>query len=133
LRLELILGFQLTAEFILNFTLFFIVESILSKTFCITFSLLFGLIVTGCQVNNEKIQKQEIAEPVVPSSISPSSVVNRAACKKSYSPIIKDIAKLKVMLMNNGKITSDMTDAEVKIAINQYIKNKRAAFKKCRK
>jgi len=133
LRLELILGFQLTAEFILNFTLFFIVESILSKTFCITFSLLFGLIVTSCQVNNEKIQKQEIAEPVVPSSISPSSVVNRAACKKSYSPIIKDIAKLKVMLMNNGKITSDMTDAEVKIAINQYIKNKRAAFKKCRK
>jgi len=94
------------------------------------------LIISGCQAKSE--QQKETAQST--SSVNPISInevptkpSHKPLCKKNYSPPIKDITKLKEMLIKSGKITTDMNEAEVKIAINKYIQNKRAAFKKCNK
>jgi hypothetical protein len=59
--------------------------------------------------------------------------VSKMPCKPSMSPPIKDKSKLKVLLEKQGRITSDMTPAQVDKTINDYIRKKRAAYKSCQK
>ncbi|MFT5757881.1 MAG: hypothetical protein ACI9LM_002618 [Alteromonadaceae bacterium] len=126
-------NFHLT---LLSFTPY-VVESNLSKISFITFSFIYSvtvsLIFTGCQAKTRQLEEQVITESVAPPSTVSPQVINKLPCKKFYSPPIQEVTKLKVMLMKSGKITSEMSDAEIKVAINQYIKNKRSAFKSCRK
>jgi hypothetical protein len=109
------------------------VENNLSKILIIAFSVILSLIVSGCQAKTEQVKEQEAPLLITPSHIVPTSLVKKGPCKKSYSPPIKDIAKLKEMLIKNGTITSGMSNEEVKAIVNQYIENKRAAFKVCKK
>jgi hypothetical protein len=109
------------------------VESNLSKLFIIAFSVISSLIVTGCQAKTEQVKEQEAPLLIAPSHTVPTSLIKKRPCKKSYSPPIKDIAKLKEMLMKSGRITSDMNNVEINKVVNQYVKNKRAAFKACKK
>jgi len=103
----------------------------LAKLNIISFSLLSSFIVIGCQ-------ERTTSRGVTPQNIStaneaPTNLNKKPQCKKSYSAPIKDITKLKVMLIKSGKITAEMNEAEVEVAINEYIRKKRAAFKKCNK
>jgi bacillopeptidase F (M6 metalloprotease family) len=52
-------------------------------------------------------------------------------CKGTMPPI-RDKSKLKKMLIDSGKITSDMTDDEANQIVSNYIKKKRAALDKCK-
>ena len=98
--------------------------------------MVFSLILSGCQAKSEQqqdtVQSTTSVNPISSNAV-PVNLSNKLLCKKSFSPPIKDVTKLKEMLMKSGKITSEMSDAEVKMVINKYIQNKRAAFKKCNK
>ena len=103
----------------------------MSKLFFITISMILSFIISGCQAKPE--QQQDTVQLTSPANQSSINVINKPLCKKSYSPPIKDVDKLKTMLLKSGKITSEMSDEEVRAAINKYIQNKRAAFNKCNK
>lgn len=59
--------------------------------------------------------------------------VSKMPCKPSMSPPIKDKSKLKVLLEKSGRITSEMTPAQIDKVINEYIRKKRAAYNSCKK
>ena len=53
-----------------------------------------------------------------------------APCKNVSSSLVKDKTKIKNMLLNEGKINSEMTKEEINRYVNQYIKNK--STKRCK-
>jgi len=106
-------------------------ESNLTKLIIIGCSLLSSFIVIGCQ---ERVTIKEVTpQKLSTANEVPTNLNKKQQCNKSYSAPIKDTTKLMAMLIKSGKITAEMTEAEVKVAINEYIRKKRAAFKKCYK
>ena len=51
----------------------------------------------------------------------------------SASPPVLDSPKLRLMLVNNGRITNDMTEDQIKQTVNAYINQKIKSIRNCKK
>lgn len=49
----------------------------------------------------------------------------------SVSPIVFDKEKILIMLKNNGTITPDMNDEQIRLTVDEFIQNKRKVNKDC--
>jgi ribosomal protein L17 len=82
------------------------------------------LLLQGCQ------QK---SAPLVTKNSSKKVVNHKIICQQSTTPPLKNIQKLKEMLVTNGTIDASLSEEEIQRQVNAYIRKKNAAFKSCQK
>lgn len=106
------------------------------KTIYILALLTSSVTLTSCQnkPSDEQFAKQNIeyTETVEKSNVDAALVKSDKPCKAS-SPPIKDKNKIKIMLINSGKITADMSELQADKVVRDYIKKKQDTFKHCKK
>jgi len=86
----------------------------------------------GCQEKTEADESSRV--PSTPQTLESTVVFKKGQLLcKSASPVIQDKSKIKKMLTDSGKITADMSEEMANTVVNNYIKNKREAFKRCKK
>ncbi len=75
------------------------------------------------------------AEVLEKPPVTNNEIINNIKkCKtKAGMPPIKDKSKLKKMLIDNGTITAEMSEEKANKMVNDYIKKKQEAFKRCKK
>lgn len=101
-------------------------------TLFILIVLVFNL--SGCQEQEAQEAKASIKEESSTERVEPIiAPIAKLPCKKSMSPPIKDKTKIKNMLEKSGRITPEMSPQQVEKVVNDYISNKKAAFKDCLK
>lgn len=93
----------------------------MNKTFVVV-TFIACLLLIGCKTNGEE---QAPEQPVN------KETLKTVPCKNAMPPI-RDKSKLKEMLQASGKITPEMSEATQEQIVNDYIKQKRAAFKRCK-
>lgn len=77
---------------------------------------------------------QQTPEQTIAKNNTEQMVKNKLPCQQSTTPLIKNTAKLKAMLIANGKIDAALSDEEIERAVKAYIRKKNSAFKKnCQK
>ncbi len=104
----------------------------LIKSIVIVTALASTVMLMGCQ---EKAETDEVSRVSSTPQTLDSTVLSKKGqllCK-SASPVIQDKSKIKKMLTDSGKITADMSEEVANKVVNNYIKNKREAFKRCKK
>lgn len=86
-------------------------------------------LLASCQEGSEKSNAVATEQ-----SATKTTLINKVDLPcKAASPMIKDKSKIKKMLMDSGKITADMSEEMANKVVNNYIKNKQEAFKRCKK
>ena len=102
------------------------------KSIFITCVLVFIIFLAGCQNPSEvkNLENQSVELEVVKTE---NHVIKTSLPCKASSPPIKDKTKLKKMLIDNGTIAADMSEEMANKVVNDFIKKKRDAFKRCKK
>jgi hypothetical protein len=106
-------------------------KKLIKSIFMVT-ALASTVMLMGCQ---EKTEADESSRVLSTPQTLESTVVSKKGqllCK-SASPVIQDKSKIKKMLTDSGKITADMSEEMANKVVNNYIKSKREAFKRCKK
>jgi len=107
-------------------------EGSLIKSIFITCVLVSIIFLLGCQnpTKEKKIENQDVKPKVVNTK---NQLIKTGLPCKASSPPIKDKSKLKKVLIDNGTITVEMSDEMANKVVNDFIKKKREAFKRCNK
>ncbi|MFT6209099.1 MAG: hypothetical protein ACJA0T_003024 [Colwellia sp.] len=88
------------------------------------YSLVVILLLQGCQ---------QISAPLVAKNSSEKVVNYKIICQQSTTPPLKNIQKLKEMLVTNGTIDASLPKEEIQRQVNAYIRKKNAVFNSCQK
>lgn len=92
---------------------------------------LISLSVLACQNKQTVNVSKKENTPKLVHETSPKSytkINNKPSpCKLSSTPLIKDRNKIKAMLYKQGELTSKMSEEEVNLYVNTFIKNKSSA------
>ena len=81
----------------------------------------------GCQKNSPVTEEVAVTNKQAP------VVTTKLPCIKPTTPFIKDKTKLKQMLINSGKITTNMSAEQANKIVKDYINKKRDALNRCKK
>ncbi|MBA6231203.1 MULTISPECIES: hypothetical protein [unclassified Colwellia] len=76
---------------------------------------------------------QQTAVTLVAENSSEKVVNRKIICQQSTTPPLKNVQKLKEMLVSNGIIDASLSKEEIQRQVNAYIRKKNAAFKNCQK
>ena len=85
-----------------------------------TFIIALTLVSVGC------------AQPVQQTEEPNKALLKQLEKDCSASPPVIDSPKIRQMLVNNGRITDDMTEEQIKQVVNVYINKKMKAIRKCK-
>lgn len=104
----------------------------MSKLIVFTCVLAISIHLIGCHNPPEKKDKKN--QSITSNNAASKNHLNNTnlPCKTS-SPPIKDKVKLKKMLIDNGTITVEMSEEMANKTVDEYIKKKQEAFKRCTK